>query len=85
MSLIGKRVEVKYPVSNEKTKSLQGVVLDKFKNSFTSEGKKGEDLVVTYDNYLVMKDNNEVTAVHPTLIKKIIHPKEMKLEGNAKS
>lgn len=85
MSLIGKRVEVKYPVSNEKTETLQGVVLDKFQNSFTSENKKGEDLVVTYDNYLVEKDNNEVTAVHPTLIKKIIHSKEMKLEDNAKS
>lgn len=73
MSLVGKRVRISYPVSNEKTEEVDGVILDKFNNCIP--GEKGE--VLNYDNYLIQKDNDEVMGVHPTLIKKVLPLKKV--------
>lgn len=78
MSLIGKKVTVEYPVSNDKTEKMTGIVVDKFKNSFVDQRQIGDGknthvvpLVVTYDNYLIKGEDGKTTSVHPTLIIKI--------------
>lgn len=75
MSIIGKRVKVEYPKNATEMGIMEGIVVDKFRNSMRSEASKtapGKTLeVMIYDNYLIVDDNGDAHSVHPTLVVKV--------------
>lgn len=68
MSIIGRKIKFEYPIDNSKTQTGEGIVVDKFSNSFVNQSGQ----VMIYDTYLVKGAEGKLDSVHPTLLTEIV-------------